>query len=72
VLEFAASTPTFCADNKVIVLFTHSQRDEIMANIAKLTFGAAIAAVSIAFPASAQYASQSGLPISLSTSNISG
>jgi hypothetical protein len=36
-----------------------------MANVSKLIFGAAIAAVTIVSPALAQYASQSGPPISV-------
>jgi hypothetical protein len=47
------------SDSKAIVLFTDSgEKKETMANITKVILVAAIAAVSIASPALAQYASQ--------------
>jgi hypothetical protein len=47
-----------------------TRREEIMANVSKLIFGAAIAAARIATPALAQYASQSDPSIFI-TGNIS-
>jgi hypothetical protein len=55
VFDISAMQPIFCAS------VLDSQRRKIMANISKLIFGAAIAAVSVASPALAQYASHSSI-----------
>ena len=48
------------SDSKAIVLFTDSQEKETVAKLITVILGAALAAVSIASPALAQYASQMG------------
>ena len=61
-MEFATMYSNLLRDdNKSVVLFTHSRRREIMADVSKLIFGAAIAAASIATPA---LAAHKGKPIS--------
>ena len=59
-MEFGAMERShLVSDRKAIVLFTDSgEKKETMANITKVILVAAIAAVSIASPALAQYASQ--------------
>jgi hypothetical protein len=54
-MEFAATYPIFCAS------ITKDFAEEIMANVSKLIFDAAIAAASIATPA---FAAHKGKPIS--------